>query len=205
VLRYTVDEANVEWTAYHLRAFLRKLAEKGKLDRLHVIAHSMGNRATTAALLQLADSEAVRSILHEVILAAPDIDAEVFRRDIAPALKKAGRRVTLYASSHDQALTVSKQIHGYPRAGETGQNLVVHPDIDTIDVSEVDTSFLGHSYYGDNKSLISDLMTLLLERLPPHERNYLLPRKHLDLPYWFFAPPAPEEKKTLPDLSAASK
>ena len=52
---------------------------------------------------------------------------------------KTADRVTLYASSSDEALALSKQVHGYPRAGESGDQLVVVPGIDTIDVSAVNT------------------------------------------------------------------
>lgn len=37
---------------------------------------------------------AVRQKIKEVILAAPDIDADVFKRDIAPALAGTGANVT---------------------------------------------------------------------------------------------------------------
>ena len=67
----------------------------------------------------------------------------------------------LYASSKDRALGVSKRIHGYPRAGDSGDGLVVLPSVDTIDATDVDTSLVGHSYYGDNRSILTDLFTLL--------------------------------------------
>ena len=60
----------------------------------------MGNRALTRAVAALmTEKPALRSRLREIILAAPDIDADVFKRDIAPALAATGAPVTLYASS----------------------------------------------------------------------------------------------------------
>jgi esterase/lipase superfamily enzyme len=123
-----------------------------------------------------------------VVLAAPDIDAEVFRRDLAPAITQIARRVTLYASSNDQALLASRTLHAYPRAGESGANLVVAPGIDTIDVSAVDTSLLGHSYYGDNNSIIADLYHLVHDALPPGQRERLQAANLSGLPYWVFVP-----------------
>jgi esterase/lipase superfamily enzyme len=97
----------------------------------------MGNRALTRAVASLlTDKPIIRSRLKEVILAAPDIDAEVFKRDIVPALTKTDSPVTLYASSEDLALAASKKVHGYPRAGDSGQGLVVVPGIETIVVPE---------------------------------------------------------------------
>ncbi len=174
LLQYAVDETNAVWTVPHLKEFLLTVARQTGAEAVHLVAHSMGNRALTSALQQLSyELGEESSVFHEVVLTAPDIDAEVFRRDIAPAIVKTARRVTLYASSKDEALALSKRVHGYPRAGDSGRDLVVVPGIDTIDVSAVDTSLLGHSYYGDNHTVIADLATLLLERRPPPERPWL--------------------------------
>ncbi|MEA1952318.1 MAG: alpha/beta hydrolase, partial [Planctomycetota bacterium] len=117
---------------------------------------------------------------------APDIDAEIFRRDIAPAIVKTAKRVTLYASSNDGALAASKKLHGYPRAGESGENVVVVPGIDTIDVSGIDTSLLGHTYYGDNDTVITDIVQLLRESKPPNLRDRLREAMQNGRKYWVF-------------------
>jgi esterase/lipase superfamily enzyme len=122
----------------------------------------MGNRALTRAVASLlTDKPIIRSRLKEVILAAPDIDAEVFKRDIIPALTKPDSPVTLYASSEDLALAASKKVHGYPRAGDSGQGLVVVPGIETIDATHVDTGLLGHSYFAEARSILSDMFYLI--------------------------------------------
>lgn len=193
LFEYTVDEGNVEWTVHDLRQFLAEVAEQSGAERIHLVAHSMGNRALTSALrLFAAEPGRDTSVFHEVILAAPDIDAEVFKRDIVPAICKTAQRITLYASSHDQALVASKQIHGYPRAGESGAALVVMPELDTIDVSAVDTSLLGHSYYGENRSLLTDLVSVVNRGLPPIRRQWLRAQILGGIRYWTFVPPAPE-------------
>jgi esterase/lipase superfamily enzyme len=192
LLQYTVDETNVVWTVPHLKDFLLAVAQKTDAKRVHLIAHSMGNRALTAALAQLAGEtkDGQTPLFHEVLLTAPDIDADIFRRDIVPAIVKTASRVTLYASSHDAALEASKQVHGYPRAGESGENIIVIPGIDTIDVSAVDTSLVGHSYYGDSDTVLVDMAQLLHEEKAPDLRARLQ-KKTLDtavgtLRYWFF-------------------
>jgi esterase/lipase superfamily enzyme len=189
LLQYTVDESNVEWTVHNLKHFLQDLSSRSGAQTIHLIAHSMGNRALAAALRALAtDPDYNPAPFQQVVLAAPDIDAETFKREIAPAIRKIAGRVTLYASSRDEALAVSKQIHGYPRAGESGDKLVVLPGIDTIDVSTVDTSFIGHSYYGNNRSLLADLFALLNKSLPPVQRDQLQLAQRDELPYWVFQP-----------------
>ncbi len=144
------------------------------------------HRALTKALHGLS-YRMERPIFREVVLTAPDIDADVFRRDLAPQIVRTADRVTLYASSNDEALRVSKQIHGAPRAGDSGALLVVVPGIETIDVSGIDTSLLGHSYYGSNGTVLSDLIGLLEHGMPAAQRSWLLPRDYQGLPYWVFA------------------
>ena len=126
------------------------------------------------------------ALFNQIILAAPDIDAEIFCRDLAPALTSSSNRVTLYASSNDQALVASKQVHGYARAGDSGAGLVVLPGIETIDVSRLDTSLLGHSYYGSSNPILLDIRQLIEFALPAAQRHWLLPKTHGELTYWVF-------------------
>jgi esterase/lipase superfamily enzyme len=187
LLAYAADENNVEWTVPHFKEFLTQLREQSGADAINLVGHSMGTRALGDALREFArETEEENKLFNQVVLAAPDIDAAVFRRDIAPALTKTANRVTLYASSNDQALMASRKLHAYPRAGESGANLVVAPGLDTIDVSAIDTSLLGHSYYGDNDSIISDLYHLVHEALPPSQRDRLQAAALNGLPYWVF-------------------
>ena len=50
---YTVDETNVLWTVPHLKQFLIELHRSSGAENIHLIAHSMGNRAITSALKEL--------------------------------------------------------------------------------------------------------------------------------------------------------
>lgn len=187
LLQYTVDETNVVWTVPHLKQFLLGIVQRSGAQSVHLIAHSMGNRALTSALQSIAyEFRDSPPMFNQVVLTAPDIDADVFRRDIAPAVIKTAGRVTLYASSNDEALLLSKQIHGYPRAGDTGDGLLVIPGIDTIDVSTVDTSLIGHSYYGSNSTVLEDLLDLLHEAKPPEQRPWLHPMQLGRMMYWVF-------------------
>ncbi|MHB8971776.1 MAG: alpha/beta hydrolase [Pirellulaceae bacterium] len=188
LLQYTVDENNVEWAVPHLKQFLLEVTRRSGAQSVNLIAHSMGNRALTAALrelqLQLGEEAA---LFNQIILAAPDIDAEIFRRDLAPALVKSAERVTLYASSNDQALVASKRVHGYARAGDSGDDLVVIPGLETIDVSRLAaTSLLGHSYYGSSNPILLDIRQLIEFALPAAQRPGLLPQSYGELTYWMF-------------------
>lgn len=186
---YTIDENNVEWTVTHLKEFLLELANESGAESINVVAHSMGNRAMTAALQQMQWQRPAESspLFDRVVLAAPDVDADRFRRDLAPALLDIANQVTLYASSDDQALQASMQVHGYPRAGDGGANIIVVPGVETIDVSGIDLSLLGHSYYGDNESMLRELYEVIRARLPAPQRNHLISRQSMAGIYWQLA------------------
>lgn len=184
---YLVDETNIEWTKNNLKTFLTEVVERSTADNIYLIAHSMGNRALTRAFGELVSSRPeLRSRFREIILAAPDIDADVFIRDIAPQMIDARSTISLYASSKDKALLASKKAHGYPRLGDTSDKIVVLPGMDTIDASAVDTSFLGHSYFAERKSVISDIYNLLSEGKRPDQRPGLKGVSSPSGRYWMF-------------------
>jgi len=186
---YTVDETNAEWSVPHLKEFLEMVSSKTGAKQIHLIVHSMGGRSLSAALKEIANEQGSEApIFKEIVLAAPDIDAEVFKRDILPRIQPIVGRITLYASSVDKALMASKMAHGNPRAGDSNSEaLVVVHGMDTVDASTVDTSFLGHSYYAENRSIISDIYLLLRTGNPPNQRN-LLERYRNGDKYWTFRP-----------------
>ncbi|GGZ04859.1 alpha/beta hydrolase [Pseudoduganella plicata] len=184
---YLVDETNVEWAQAGLTAFLADFLADTQAEHVYLLAHSMGNRALTrAAAAVIAGRPDLASRLREIILTAPDIDADVFRRDIVPALTAGGSPVTLYASSNDEAMQVSKKMHGYPRAGDGGDGLVVAAGLETIDASGVDTSFIGHSYYAQGRSALGDMYYLINQRLRANQRFGLHPVEAPGGRYWTF-------------------
>ncbi|MGO4377900.1 alpha/beta hydrolase [Pseudoduganella sp. RAF53_2] len=168
---YIVDETNVEWTLSNLNTFLIEFLEQSGAEHVYLLAHSMGNRAMTRAMMNLnASRPELAARIREVILTAPDIDADVFRQQIAPALAKAANPVTLYASSEDAALQASKSVHGYPRAGESGPGLALAPGVETIDVTGIDTGFIKHSYFAERRSALSDMYYLIHEHARAADR-----------------------------------
>ncbi|MDO3559804.1 alpha/beta hydrolase, partial [Ralstonia pseudosolanacearum] len=187
LLAYTLDEQSIEWAQPHLEHFLRELLNNSSADNIYLIAHSMGNRALTKTLVSLAgsDPQAVQRI-KEVILAAPDVDADVFVDQIAPGLAKLGAPVTLYASSSDRALMMSKKVHGGARAGESGDHIVVVNGIETVDASNADTDLIGHSYYGDRRSILADIFYLIRNDTRAAQRFGLKSITLKSQTYWLF-------------------
>lgn len=181
---YTWDERNVELSADALRSLLVDLSQKAGVRRIHVIAHSMGNGALARALAKMSPAVPVR----EVALVAPDIDAELFRR-LAREFPSTIGPIALYASSRDSALAAARTVAGYARAGQVGDDIVIAPNIETIDASAVDTSLLGlgHQYYGDAREILADLFAFFRGN-PAAKRFGLRPVQARGGTYWVFAP-----------------
>jgi esterase/lipase superfamily enzyme len=172
-----------------LKQFLLDVTHHSEAKSINLIAHSMGNRALTGVLKELQMELRDESrLFNQVILAAPDIDADEFRQSIAPSLTKTANRITLYVSARDEALAASQLIHRGSRAGDAGRGLVVVPGIDTIDVTPIDMSPWGHTYYGSSDPVLRDLGLLMSQSAEPSQRLWLAPAEIDGLPYWVFQP-----------------
>ena len=168
---YATDEAACEWSAPDLETFLIYVAESG-VQNINLIAHSMGNRALTYALMRI-HAQYPELVFNQIILAAPDIDAGVFTDQIVPAIRDMAVRVTLYASDSDKAIMLSHGLHAFPRAGCGGECIIVADGLDTIEATGIDTSLLGmgHNYFAESRVLIADLISVLNDNLEPSERQ----------------------------------
>ena len=117
--KYTWDEENARWTQAYFDAVLADLAKLA--PELVLVSHSMGNRIAMDGLGRLqATSPELAARVRTVVLASPDVDRELFDRDMAPDIVRDGRRIALFASGHDVPLRSSWAVHGNPRAGDVG-------------------------------------------------------------------------------------
>lgn len=184
---YTVDEANVEWSTLNLKNFLLDYAQSCGAKDIYLIAHSMGNRALTRAVSALfTEHPELRGRFKEIILTAPDVDADVFKREIAPKLVAGCDKITLYVSDGDKALLASKKVHGYPRLGDAATGIAVVPGVETVDASGLDTSFLEHSYFAESGSVLKDIRRLVLEGLRAAQRGLTEKQASASERYWKF-------------------
>lgn len=167
---YMADEATIEASEAHLTEFLAKLATDSGAERVHVIAHSMGNRALLRSLKNMAQNaqELAHIPFGQIFLAAPDVDNDVFE-SLARAYTHLAQRTTLYVSSKDLALRSSGVIHDHPRAGYAPPVTVVD-NVDTVAVSNVDLTFLGHGYFAAARDLLQDMLRLMVDNSLPEAR-----------------------------------
>lgn len=186
---YAADEDAVEDTVPRLETFLKRLAIEAGIENVYLIAHSMGSRALAKALeriyLRSNGNPSVR--YRHVMMTAPDIRSSTMQ-DLAPAVKALATRVTIYSSDNDKALKLSRQINNYPRAGQAGDHILLLDGIDTIDVSAVDTDFVGHFYYSSNRSVLADIFQAIRCGEHPDDRFSLERRTQDGKDYWVFVP-----------------
>jgi len=185
---YIVDEAAVNSSGRHMAEFLETVMAQSGARRVHLIAHSMGNRALIEALqtyLAKRPPENRSKVFGQVVFTAPDVDREYFTQAIE-SLKPAAERATLYASDNDLALATSRKLHGAPRAGLAGESIISLPGLDTIDMSGIEADLLGHNYYAANSGAIYDLFRLLWRSDPPPQRCGLDAARGTAQPIWRF-------------------
>jgi esterase/lipase superfamily enzyme len=157
---------------------------------MHEGAESKDAHRVLADALKNLDKQMLNAedtVFRQVVFAAPDIDREVFLNQIAPAIVNDHQHFTLYASSSDRALMLSKAFSGGPRAGDSLPEPVVVSGIDTIDATGIDTSLLGHSYYADPRALV-DLFDLLGRNTAAAGRQGLDKKDGPRGLYWIFKP-----------------
>ena len=175
-IRYFHDSTMADRSVPALEQVFRDLAAQ-EPDRIIVISHSMGTRITSAAIANLIrDRDPALARISTVVLAAPDIDEQVFRDQIAPRFLEVTRpHITLYASAEDEALKISKRANGFPRIGDTTNGVPVIAGIDVIDASGVTSDFFNHTYFGDNATILSDIYDMIHADLPVGSRPMLSP------------------------------
>jgi pimeloyl-ACP methyl ester carboxylesterase len=175
-----VDEAAVGVSGRRLADFLETVVAQSGAQRIHLIAHSMGNRALIEALQTYLAKRAPENRQHifgQIVFTAPDVDRDYFT-DVIPSLAGSAERVTLYASDNDYALRTSQFVHGAPRAGTAGDDVIVKlAGLDSIDMSSVPADALGHSYFAANSGAIYDIFRLLWRGDPPPQRCGMSNRK----------------------------
>jgi esterase/lipase superfamily enzyme len=78
----------------------------------------------------------------------------------------------MYVSARDRALKMSRFLQDSVRAGFTPP-VTVLPQIDTVEVTNIDLTLLGHSYYAEAEGVLYDMQALLTSNTPPEQRARL--------------------------------
>ncbi len=172
LVNYARDEVNLYWSVPDLAGILADLHDRFGSGRVDLAGHSLGGRGLVLALYEIA---AVRPDMRfgEVVLLAPDMDFDIFRQ-LLPRVRPLARSITVYTSDADKALDLSAQLHGYPRLGESGNDLAGLEGVVFVDVSDLPiTSANGHLYHIYTKEVGMDLQQLVKDNKSPEERRGL--------------------------------
>ncbi|MBL4812684.1 MAG: alpha/beta hydrolase [Rhodobacteraceae bacterium] len=203
---YIPDTAVVRLSGRRLSLFLDDLVARSGAQTIHLIAHSMGNRALTDALELFALRNGIgpdsAPVFDQVLFAAPDVDAGLFAQ-MLPTIRPVARRLTLYASEEDWALEASSQLHGdAPRAGQGGAVMLASPSIDSVDMSELGEDMLAHSYFADDSSALADMVALFWRNAAPNQRCGLEPvAERQAVPLWTYRPGTCADRKLVELMS----
>lgn len=171
---YLADADRIAASEPAITEFLTRLATETGAETVNIIAHSMGNRGLARAIQRITANASRAGIsFGQLILAAPDIEVALFR-DLAKLYPLVSKRTTMYVSSRDKALGMSKWLQDSDRAGFTPPVTVV-PNIDTVAVSDIDLSLLGHGYYAEAEGVLYDIAEVLRHNSPPGKRTRIRP------------------------------
>ncbi len=177
-LNYARDEADLVWSVAPLERIMLRMVEEFGAGGFDVVAHSLGARGMLFALVQLANRHYdVIPLLNQLVLTAPDIDAGIFQQYLEDILPLAAN-ISLYVSANDRPLALSREVHGYPRLGQSGPHLKDMEGIEIIDVTDVGVrSFSGHLYHLYHDNVAQDLDLLLNQGIYADQRETLAASK----------------------------
>ena len=117
---YAYDRDSAMFSRDALEAMLQAMIDDPNVGSVSILAHSMGNFVTVEALRQMTIRKRTLSPkIRDIMLASPDIDFDVFRREIAEIeISDKSPPITLFVSKDDRALSASSLLAGNePRLG----------------------------------------------------------------------------------------
>jgi esterase/lipase superfamily enzyme len=166
VTGYVADKEAVTYSRDSLAHVLTLVAEMRGVGEIGLVGHSMGAWLTVEALrqLRLSGKDRVIERLHHVALAAPDIDVNVFRSQMA-IIGRLNPPMKLLVSKDDQALSISARLADSP--GRVGNLDVADPAVEAlaaaqnvqiIDVSNIPTTgYMNHDRFIGYSTMLHEI------------------------------------------------
>ena len=175
-----------------------------KPDRLWLVANSMGGQVVVHALsilYQQADLADVETEIENIVLTAPDVDREEFNDQFKKEIAALSRNITVYVSSNDRALLMSRVLNRGRRLGESTLNTrnpdqleaaarifeLVEPNnelLTLVDVTPVNRTRNFHNFSLETPEFFDDLYLRLVNVDMPRSR----PEYRIETPdgkvYW---------------------
>jgi esterase/lipase superfamily enzyme len=172
LLDYSRDFDNASYSRSDLAYLLRVAASSPFVGEITILAHSMGSWPAVEAIRQLAlEKGGVPKKIDNLILASPDLDIGVFRRQIED-MGPRRPRVTLFVAQHDRALQLSRFIsRGATRLGgidvtrdEYQQQLAGLSGVTVLDLSALNAGDrINHDLYAASPEAVRLIGDRLLQ------------------------------------------
>ena len=164
LLAYGYDRESATYSRDGLEAALQALANDPKVGEVSILAHSMGNWVTIEALRQMSiRNRGIPTKIRNVMLAAPDVDVDVFRRQVRVIYEgKTRPDFTIFVSRDDDALTASRLLWGSTdRVGAIDPNAepyrskLAEAAIRVVDLTDVKTGDpIGHAKFAESPDVV---------------------------------------------------
>jgi esterase/lipase superfamily enzyme len=165
LLAYGYDHESASYSRDALEAVLRALDRDKNVGEISILAHSMGNWVTLEALRQMAiRDKGLAPKIRNVMLAAPDVDFDVFQRQI----HQIGARpslFTVFISRDDEALAAARRVWGdkvrlgaVDPAREPYQEDLARDRVNVVDLTDVTSSdHIGHTKFAEAPEVVRSI------------------------------------------------
>ncbi|TBZ65294.1 alpha/beta fold hydrolase [Rhizobium leguminosarum bv. viciae] len=159
---YEYDKESTNYSRTALEQSLRVLAADPDVKDITILAHSMGTWLAMESLRQMGIRDGhVNAKIHNVILASPDIDIQVFAKQFVE-MGEPAPKFTIFVSQDDRALAASSFITGnVSRLGaidpskEPYRSRLEKAGITAIDLTKVKTEdSLHHGKFADSPEIV---------------------------------------------------
>jgi esterase/lipase superfamily enzyme len=159
---YEYDKESTNYSRTALEQSLRVLAQDPAVKDITILAHSMGTWLAMESLRQMGIRDGhVNAKIHNVILASPDIDIQVFAKQYVE-MGDPKPKFTIFVSQDDRALAASSFITGnVSRLGainpskEPYRSRLEEAGITAIDLTEVKTDdSLHHGKFAESPEIV---------------------------------------------------
>jgi len=165
LLEYGYDHESANFSRDELEHVLQFLSRDPNVGKISILAHSMGNWVTLEALRQMAiRNKGLSGKIKNVMMAAPDVDFDVFHRQIL-AMDAKPSLFTVFISRDDEALAVSRRVWGNkPRLGAVDKDSEPYRDqldqkrITVVDLTNVESPDpLRHGKFAQSPEVVRSI------------------------------------------------
>ena len=197
---YTYDRESGEFTIFHLKKTIERIAMTPGVEKLHLVAHSRGTDVLTTAVRELIfeyrgqeDVPLPLFNIENLVLAAPDLDLDVtLQRLAAEHLNEDIGDVVFYTFGGDRAIGAAQKLFGSrERMGRVNMSDVAEHRKDTlkhvrglsfIELEDAPDA-TGHGYFHSSPEASSDLIMTIRYGMEPGAENGR-PLTPIAPPFW---------------------